>query len=148
MKSLLSALCCVWFLVGCQSQQHKSKPIDNIARAFVSAYNDHDIDLMMSMVHPDMRYMFINNEKIYTETDSKKVLQNYLVDFFNSKPKAQSDVISSLRHGPFIQQVEQAIVTNQQGNRRTQCSLSIYELKDDLIINVWYFDVFSCPENP
>ncbi len=136
----------IGMLMGCQTPQHKPIRTDNPATAFVSAYNAHDIDLMLSLVHPDLRYMFINNEQLHQETNNKKVLANYLIDFFKQQPKAQSKVISSQQHGPFIQQIEQAIFTSADGTARSQCSLSVYQLQDQLIINVWYFDVFACPK--
>lgn len=147
LQRYLCLLCMTGLLLGCQSRQYKQPTIDNPATAFVAAYNAHDIDRMLSLVHPELRYMFINNEQLHLETNSKKVLANYLVDFFKQQPKAQSKVISSQQHGPFIQQIEQAIYTTAAGVVRSQCSLSVYQMQDQLIINVWYFDAFSCPES-
>lgn len=139
--------------MGCQSKQPLMATTPalvtpysaNIAEQFVVAYNLHDPSAMLQWVHPEIRYMYISNDEIYTETNGKTALAKFLLPFFENKPQAQSKVLSSLHQGPFIQQVEQALWTDEKGQQKSQCSLSVYEIRDNLIINIWYFSVFKCP---
>ncbi len=117
----------------------------NVAEQFVYAYNRHDVTGMLQWVHADIRYMYISNDSIYTETSGKPALAAFLPPFFDNKPHARSELISSTQNGTFIHQVERALWQDAEGNKQSQCSLSVYQIKDQLIINIWYFDVFKCP---
>lgn len=119
--------------------------VTNIAEQFVDAYNAQDQQRMLKLVHPDIKYMYIDDNQIYTETNSKAALAEFLVGYFHNTPKAQSKLISSYLQDPFIHQVEQAIWQDASGQLKSQCSLSVYEIKQQLIINVWYFKTFKCP---
>ncbi len=141
--AILSSLsaCHINFNVTKKEQQGKT---GNLAVKFVNAYNAHDADAMLTMVHQDVRYMFINNDQIYTETVGKNALAEFLGTYFIQNTSAQSEVVSSKQEAKFIHQVERAIWKNQEGKTQTQCSLSVYELQDELIINVWYFTAYRC----
>ncbi|MGJ8662208.1 MAG: nuclear transport factor 2 family protein [Marinicella sp.] len=139
-------------LIGCQSKQmHKQDngsdvQVVNIAEQFVAAYNQHDPDKMLQWVHPDVSYMYVSKDQIYTETSGKVALTDFLGPFFKDKPHAQSQLLGSHQQGPFIHQVEKALWDDKNGQQQSQCSLSVYEIKEELIINIWYFSVFKCPE--
>lgn len=144
----ISVCLLVCFLVACQTNPQRAVEEDevNVAIEFVVAYNQHDIPAMMSMVHEDIKYMFISGDQIHKETDGKAHLSRYLIPFFNNKPKAKSEVRSSQKSGNFIQLLEEAVFEDSQGRKRNQCSISMYQLKDGLILNVWYFDAHACDE--
>ena len=136
----------ICLLMGCQSNPLKKdqKPTPNVAKQFVAAYNAHDIPAMMALVHDDIKYMFISGDQVYTETNGKAHLSRYLVPFFENKPNALSRIKNSQTSGDFIQLLEEAVSVDDQGNERSQCSFSMYQLKQGLIINVWYFDAHKC----
>ncbi len=148
MKSVgLWLFCCM--LLGCHTNQsiidgNQYNEQKNPAEKFVAAYNEHNIELMLSLVHDDIKYMFVDSAQVYTETKDKAALATYLVPFFAQKPNAKSVVLTSLQHGPFIQQVEQALWVDSQNQPQSQCSLSVYEIRHQLIINVWYLNAYSC----
>nr|WP_281347653.1 nuclear transport factor 2 family protein [Marinicella rhabdoformis] len=132
--------------MGCQSTSLKQNSVTetDVAQRFVSAYNAHDIPAMMALVHDDIKYMFISGDQIHTETNGKDHLNRYLVPFFENKPNAKSRIRSSQKSGGFIQLLEEAVFVDDEGNDRSQCSFSMYQLKNDVIINVWYFDAHAC----
>ncbi len=150
MRICLVQISILLFVMGCHNQQNKpdisnSVTTKNIATRFVDAYNQHDVSGMLQWVHEDIRYMYVLDDVVHTETSGKHALQQFLLPYFVSKPQAYSALLSSSQQGPFIQQIEKAIWHTESGVIKSQCSLSIYQLKDELIINVWYFDVFQCP---
>lgn len=116
----------------------------NTAVAFVNAYNEHDSDKMLSMVHDEVKYMYVDGANIFTETNNKNELAQFLVKFFEQKPNAHSEVVSSHKSNHFIHQVEKALWLDQAGKQTAQCSLSVYEMKNDLILNVWYYQAYQC----
>ncbi len=119
--------------------------VKNIAEHFVDAYNQRDVNGMLQWVHEEIRYMYVSGGEIYMETDGKKALHEFLLPFFTNKPQAKSELLSSTQSGSFIHQVERALWQDAAGNSQSQCSLSVYQINDELIINIWYFDVFKCP---
>ncbi|WP_223787051.1 nuclear transport factor 2 family protein [Marinicella meishanensis] len=146
---VLSGLLC---LVACQPQQPVTKPVaklsntaPNLAEQFVAAYNQHNVQGMLALVHSELKYMFISGDQLHTETHDKAALEAFLGRYFVNTPAAHSQVLSSAQQGPFIQQLERAIWTDAQGQPKAQCSQSIYQVKDQLIVHIWYFDAFSCP---
>lgn len=100
---------------------------------------------MLELVHEEVRYMFIDANRIHTETEGKQNLADYLPGYFRNSPKTHSTILHSHQQGPHIVQLEQANWTGQQGQSRSQCSWSVYELKDGLIVNIWYHSSFTCP---
>ena len=136
---------CGYMPFGLAGEQASNQVNDNLAVQFVEAYNQHDVAAMLNLVHDDVKYMYISNGEVYTETKDKKALAQFLPAFFKQKPAAQSKVWSSSQTGPYITQVEQALWTTADGQAKSQCSLSVYQIKKQLIINIWYHDVFTCP---
>ncbi len=145
-KLFLAAM--FFVLLSCQSNQNKVKEAGytDVATHFVEAYNAHDIDAMLALSHESIKYMFISGNQIHTVTNGKAHLKRYLKPFFEHNPKASSRIRSSKLSGDFIQLLEEAVFTDKQGQERSQCSFSMYQLKDNLIINVWYFDAHECGE--
>ena len=142
------------FILGCHGIERKPKQLDspapadqNVAELFVQAYNQHDVAGMLQWVHADIRYMYISNDSLYKETSGKPALAEFLPPFFANKPHAKSELLSSTQSGSFVHQVERALWQNAEGHIKSQCSLSVYQLQDQLIINIWYFDVFKCPKD-
>lgn len=119
----------------------------NVAVDFVAAYNQQNTDAMLQLVDVGVRYMFIEQNQLYTETADKKALSDFLQGYFKQNPDAQSTVVSSHQSGSFIHQVERALWQDQEGVARSQCSLSVYELKAGLIINIWYFTAYQCDQD-
>ena len=141
-------VCLLLFLAACQQQPIRGElsgsPNVNLAEQFVIAYNAHDQKQMLILAHPEIRYMYIEDDQVYTETNGKTALAEFLVGFFQNNPNAQSKLLSSHQQGSFIHQVEQAIWTDDTGQLMSQCSLSVYEIEQQLIKNVWYFTTFKC----
>jgi len=102
---------------------------------------------MLELVHDEVRYMFIDADQVHVETANKQTLADYLPGYFSQAPATRSSILYSQSHGYHITQVEQAFWTDQHGESRSQCSWSVYELQDQLIINIWYHRSYSCPVN-
>jgi hypothetical protein len=135
----------LWLLTACQQPSVRPTDAGGPAAAFVQAFNQQNIPAMLALLHDDVRYMFIQDDQIHTETRGKQQLADYLPGFFNNAPETQSQILHAHQQGPHTVQLEQANWTDQQGQSRSQCSWSVYELKAGLIINIWYHSSFTCP---
>jgi hypothetical protein len=102
---------------------------------------------MLALVHDEVRSKFIDANQVHVETAGKQALADYLPGYFSQTPASRSSILYSQPHGYHITQVEQAFWTDQHGESRFQCSWSVYELRDQLIINIWYHRFHSCPDN-
>ena len=130
---------------ACQPRPEPQPQAANPATLFVEAYNHQNIAAMLALVHDEVRYMFIDADQIHVETAGKQALAEYLPVYFSQAPATHSSILYSQQHGYHISQVEQASWTDQHGESRSQCSWSVYELQDQLIINIWYHRSYSCP---
>lgn len=143
MKILVGAILLA-VLTACQHRQLVPESADNAAVRFVQAFNDQDVEAMLRAVHEDVRYMFVEADQIHVETKNKQALAAYLPTFFQQTPVTQSSILYSQQQGYHISQVERATWRDQQGQLRSQCSWSVYQLQDGLIINIWYHSSFVC----
>lgn len=146
----MRALLFIGALIGLSACEPRPEPrvqTLNPAMQFVAAYNRQDTGAMLELVHDDVRYMFLDANQLHTETAGKQALAKYLADYFKQAPATRSSILYSQQHGYHITQVEQAFWTDQHGESRSQCSWSVYELQDQLIINIWYHSSYSCPDN-
>ena len=111
--------------------------------SFVKAFNDKDIEAMLSLAAPDMKYMFVAGQKIATETADHEALRKAMLSYFKSSPTTRSEIRKLSQSGNFISATEEAFWTVA-GVAKSQCSLAVYEFKDEKIQHVWYFPSHKC----
>ncbi len=115
-----------------------------VVRHFVDAFNEHDIDAMLAHVADDFLWMSVKGGTITIESRGHDQLRSAMSDYFSSIPSARSDLRSVVESGPFVQAIEQAFWESD-GVEKSQCSVSVYEIADGKIVNVWYFPAYQCP---
>ncbi len=112
-------------------------------REFVAAYNAHDVAAMLAFCAPDVRWMIVSADKLSVETSGAEKLAESMRSHFRSLPSTRSELRSVAVSGSFVTAIEQAIWESK-GQKRTQCSVSVYELREGKIQNVWYFPAHGC----
>lgn len=115
----------------------------SVVEAFVGAYNQRDVDAMMRLAHPDIRWMSVGGDAIATETSGADALRSAMVAHFSDARLTRSDLESIEASGQFVHTVERATWDGGAGYL-SQCSLAVYELDSGLIRNVWYFPAHAC----
>jgi len=80
-----------------------------IISAYSEAWNNKDLEGMSSLMHPDIEWLSVTGNDISVEVSGK-------------------DALSQTTHW-----------TNKAGEPQSQSSLTVYELKDDLIRRVYYY---------
>lgn len=110
---------------------------------FVGAFNRHDVDAMIDLSHPEVRWMSVDGDAVVTETSGSAALRSAMLAYFRDVPSARSELESIEASGRFVHAVERA-TWNGGDAHSSQCSLSVYELGSGLIVNVWYFPAHAC----
>jgi hypothetical protein len=108
---------------------------------FIDAYNQHDIEKMLEKTTEDVKWLYNINDKLLVETDGKDALRKAMVSHFNQQSNARSQIKQSLTLGDTIAVIEEAFSNN---GKDSQCALSIYQMKQDLIHSVTYYAAAAC----
>lgn len=117
----------------------------NTVQSFVAAYNAHDENLMLTFVDDDIRWMSVKDGTVNTESEGKKELARSMQSYFEGMPSTRADLHDIRATGNFVSAIEE-IHWKMDGETQSQCAVSVYELKDTLISNVWYFASDTCSD--
>ncbi len=120
-----------------------NKTLEQKVRAFVDAYNQKDLDKMISLTHTKIRWMSVQGENISIETQDQTELKSAMKAYFSKDRKTHSSLSHFSTNGLFVSVLEKAsrMIKNKV---KAQCSHSIYEFEDGLILNVWYHNAQTC----
>lgn len=127
------------------SQAALSASNTEIVKQFVEASNQKDIDAMLSLAVIDMRWMSVTGNEISVETSSHAALRESMAGYFKAVPTAHSKIRKISSSGPFVHTVEEAFWRSGE-IEKSQCSMAMYELSEEKIVNVWYFAAHPCLE--
>lgn len=139
MKTLL-ATCAI---LACNTVLADDSANLNTVRSFVAAYNAHDEELMLDFVNDDVRWMSVKDGAVNTESEGKKELARSMQSYFEGMPSTRAELHDIKSTGSFVSAIEE-IQWKLDGETHSQCAVSVYELKDALISNVWYFAADKC----
>ena len=117
---------------------------EQLVRSYLGAYNAHDIDAMLRHMSDDVRWMSVSEDDVEVVSRGKKRIALAMKGFFAGMPSGRSEAVSIQNVGNFVSVVEQAFWETADG-LGTQCALSVYEVADELIVNVWYYREQPCP---
>ena len=117
---------------------------ERVVRSYLGAYNAHDVNGMLRHMTDDVRWMMVSGDDIEVISKGRARLTTAMTAFFAAMPSGSSEALSVQVVGRFVSVIEQAIWETADGTG-TQCALSVYEISDDLIANVWYYAEQPCP---
>lgn len=113
-------------------------PSRRVVERFLTAYNDHDVGEMLTMVHPDVRWVSVSGDSSTIEAEGAAELESSLRSYFASLPSARAAVLSIMAAGRFVA-VSEHVRWEADGFARSQTALAIYEVTSDRIRRVWYY---------
>jgi hypothetical protein len=108
---------------------------------FIDAYNKHDIEKMLEKTSKEVKWLYNIDDKLLIETDGKDALRTAMVTHFNQQTHARSRIKQSLTLGDTVAVIEEAFSNN---GEHSQCALSIYQMKQDLIHSITYYAANPC----
>lgn len=116
---------------------------ERLVRELLAAFNAHDPARMIALCADDVRWMSVDGDKISIETTGTKQLAESMAGYFKKLPSARSKLGRVTVSGGFVTAVERASWVSK-GVTRAQCSVSVYEIRENKIRNVWYFPAHGC----
>ena len=106
-------------------------------RDYVTAFNEQNIDTMMSMVTDDIQWLMVTGDKIAVETQGKQKLRESMAAYFKStKAKSQLEWVQTTASR--VAALERASWQGK-SDLKSQASLSVYEFRGGLISRVYYY---------
>ena len=106
-------------------------------RDYVAAFNEQNIDSMLSMATDDIQWLMVVGDKITVETQGKAQLRASMTAYFKStKAKSQLEWVQTTASR--VAALERASWQGKSGPK-SQASLSVYEFRGDLISRVYYY---------
>lgn len=127
-------------VVNASSLAWASAPSDTV-KQFIQAYNQHNLDNMLHLVSEDMQWLYNVENKLIVETDNKETLKQAMESHFKQRPQARSEIKDILAFGTAVVVVEEAFSNKSQ---TSQCALSIYQVEQNLITSVIYYQATPC----
>ncbi len=133
---------------------------EEIVSKYIDAYNDHDIDRMMTLVSDDVRWLEVTDDESYVRfidgtcttvpepivhTRNREELSAALESYFDTFLSARSIIRSMQSKDGLVTVVEEA-VWDFAGVPMSQCATAIYEIDDGVIAGVRYFSEQPCED--
>jgi len=109
-----------------------------ILRAYVEAYNRHDVDKLMTMIADDFAYFSVAGDSMQCDIRGSAPLREWLTGYFRSLPTLRAVIENIFPCGAFLAMRERAIWQSKKGER-SQVSIGVYEIQNGRIRRAWYF---------
>lgn len=120
------------------AQEAEPDSVRGIVEQFTAAYNQHDLDAMLALVHPDVQWLSISGDVVSVEAAGAAALREGMRQYFAAFPTSRSTVEAILVAGRFVSAWERAHWEDARGVR-TQHALAVYEVEGARIRRVWYY---------
>ncbi len=108
-------------------------------RAYLDAFNRHEPDAVAALLAPQVKWLALDGDKLSVEGDGRDAMRVWLKGSYTSQPDVRSEFLSIEQAGAFLSVRERASWTARDGTRRSQQGHGVYEIRDGLIVRVWYF---------
>lgn len=116
-----------------------------VVRAQVAAFNRHDGDALAALLAPEVKWLSVDGDKLSVEGDGREAMRTWLIGYFKSFPDVHSEMADLTQTGAFVSYRERASWTAKDGKPRAQQAIAVYEVRDGLIVRVWYFPAVREP---
>ncbi len=109
-----------------------------IINGLMAAFNDHDAAAMREYWHDDVAWIEITGDHSSVITSSANQLYNELISYFEAFPTVSSSLAKVSVNGNYVSAIETP-VWEQDGERKSQSSIVVYEIIDGRVKRFWYF---------
>lgn len=118
-------------------------PEDAIPKSIISehtrAFNTADVQAMSKMQHPNIEWFSVTGNHVSLEVAGRDALAKNMTAYFKSPTRVTGKLRGWNVNAPFASVTETASWTAKDGTKKSQSSLTVYELQDNLIRRVWYY---------
>lgn len=138
MKRILClGLFCLTACVDARAPEHAVPK--SIISEHTRAFNAGDVQAMAKMQHPDIEWLSVSGATVSTEVAGRDALSKNMAEYFKSPTKVTGKLRDWSVNPPYVSVTETASWTTKGGEQKSQSSLTVYELEDNLIRRVWYY---------
>lgn len=111
---------------------------ERVVTDLMAAFNAHDPDKMREYWHGDVAWFEISGDQSSAVTTSASQLHTELVAYFEAYPTVSSSLDQISVNGNYLTAIERP-VWEQDGERKSQASVVVYEIIDGKVKRFWYF---------
>jgi hypothetical protein len=120
------------------SQAEEPPDREATVRAFVAAFNAHDVEQMIAYVVDDVEWLSIDGRRVVVEAEGKSALKQGMTEYFASCPTCRSELVSVIAAGSRVATLERPTWESRDGPQSQQ-ALAVYEFRESRISRVYYF---------
>jgi ketosteroid isomerase-like protein len=143
-RSLLGVLLVV--LAGCSPKSTADSPEAQTLRAYSAAFNRHDPAAATALLAPNVKWMTVDTDKLTVEGQGREAVRDWLTGYFQAQRDVRSEFLSLEQTGILLA-VRGRVSWTAAGNQRVEESHAVYEVRNGLITNVWFFPAVRQPPN-
>ena len=118
-------------------------PESAVARTIITehvrAFNAGDVEAMAKMQHPNIQWLSVKGNNVSVEVSGRDALSKNMKEYFKSPTKVSGTLKNWNVNAPYVSVTETASWTTKDGVKKSQSSMTVYELEDNLIRRVWYY---------
>jgi ketosteroid isomerase-like protein len=123
-KILLLSIC-VFLSSGIQASQTE---VEQKVTAFVTAFNEKDVDGMLNLASENIRWMSIAGESMAAEANGSEQLKTAMIDYFASYPDSYSKIRQIQSNGSWVTTLNTR-AKQSTGNSRASVPMRCIKLK-------------------
>ncbi len=111
---------------------------ERVVTGLMEAFNAHDPDKMRDYWHGDVQWFEVSGNQSSAVTTSASQLHTELVAYFEAYPTVSSSLENISINGNYLTALERP-VWEQDGERKSQASIVVYEVTDGKVKRFWYY---------
>jgi hypothetical protein len=116
-----------------------------VLRAYLDAFNRHDPAAVAATLSPAVKWFSLSSDQLSTDGEGRDAVHTWLTGYFKSFPDVRSELSDLSQNGPYLSFRERATWTAKDGTRRSQQSLATAEIRENLLVRIWYFPAVKDP---
>ena len=130
----------ICFLTACADARSPQNSVPkSIIKEHVRAFNAGDVDAMAKMQHPNIEWLSVKGAEVSVEVAGREALSENMRAYFKSSTRVTGTLKGWSVNLPYLSVTETANWTAKDGTKKSQSSMTVYELEDNLIRRVWYY---------
>ena len=124
--------------LGAQTPAAADTTPERVVRAFVDAFNRHDVPGMLALADSAVVWLTVSGDSVLVEARGRDALARSMASYFRALPSARSTLDAVAALGPWVSARERAEWAGASGPR-AQASISVYEVRGGRVRRVWYY---------
>lgn len=126
-------------VAGCSGDGGGPRASLRLVESYIRAFNDHDPSAIGGLAAEDVAWHYVAGDGLATESRGRGSLVEGMTGYFESLPMVRAELEHVHAEGSFAVGRERLFWRDSGGAERSQAAYAVYEIRDGLLRNVWYF---------